>query len=79
MTDYTDEEYEAWVMELIEFFRHWPYMDGETIILADPPFEPTPKAVREAGAWNLARRWSSPTRAPPVCGPSFTDWKPRLC
>ncbi len=25
MTDYTDEEYEAWVMELIEFFRRWPY------------------------------------------------------
>ncbi len=38
MTDYTDEEYEAWVMELIEFFRHWPYD-----VIADPPFSPTRK------------------------------------
>ena len=50
----TEEDYQAWVIELVEFFKDWPYMDGETILLADPPFEPTPKAVREAGAWNLS-------------------------
>jgi hypothetical protein len=36
VTDYTDEEYEAWVMELIEFFRHWPYD-----VIIDPPDSPT--------------------------------------
>jgi len=47
VTDYTDEEYEAWVMELIEFFRHWPYTspDGGPIF-ADPPFSPTRKGER---------------------------------
>ncbi len=47
MTDYTDEEYRAWVMELIEFFRHWPYKNPEGgIIFADPPFRPTRKGER---------------------------------
>ena len=45
--DYTDEEYEAWGMELLEFLRRWPYESPEgRIIVADPPFEPTRKGER---------------------------------
>ena len=47
MTDYTDEEYEAWGMELLEFLRRWPYESPEgRIIVADPPDSPTRKDER---------------------------------
>ena len=51
--DYTDEEYEAWVTELIEFFRHWPYD-----MIIDPPFEPTRKGERSLpGRWSVSDDW----------------------
>ena len=50
--DYTDEAYRAWVAELLEFFRNWPYTTDEGVLFADPPFRPTRKD--EA---SLPERW----------------------
>jgi hypothetical protein len=52
VTDYTDEEYRAWVMELFEFLRCWPYESPEGgIIVADPPASPTRKGERVWSEW----------------------------
>ena len=40
--DYTDEEYEAWLLTVEKFLANWPY-DGMS---ADPPSRPTRKGER---------------------------------
>ena len=57
----TEEDWAVWHEEVRLFLEHWReghFTSDGMILLADPPFSPTPKAVREARArgWRRVMR-----------------------